>query len=133
MKSSRADAVRRVSMLMTNPKFHRDMAEHNVVNEDGEIPMIVTGSDESAVVAMHRMERVKASKIVLATAFDHHVHVVYVTVGEDSDPEPHLVDLVGGMTVRDWFEMMRLNPGCTYHASGSDIMSAASASEYAVA
>lgn len=133
MKSSRADAVRRVSMLMTNPKFHRDMAENNVVNEDGEIPMIITGSDESAVVAMHRMERAKASRIVLATAFDGHVHVVYVTIEDDSTASPDLVDLVGGMTVRDWFEMMRLNPGSTYHSSGSDIMSAAAASEYAVA
>lgn len=134
MNSSRADAARRVSMLMLNPQFHRDMEAQNVLDQDGEIPMVVTGSDESAIIAIHRMERVKASRIVLATAFDGRVHVVYVTHEDSSSDASHdVADVVGGMTVRDWFEMMRINPGRTYHCSGSDIMSAAAASEYAVA
>jgi hypothetical protein len=133
MMSSRADAARRVSILMLNPSFHRDLARQDVLDDEGEISMVIAGSDESAIIAIHRMERVKSARVVLATTFDDRVHVLYMKTEDVSEPSHDVVDVVGGMTVRDWLEMIRINPGRTYHASGSDVMSAVDASEYAVA
>ncbi|MBD1541046.1 hypothetical protein G9E11_01995 [Arthrobacter sp. IA7] len=131
--TSRAAAARSISNLMLNPSFHRDLAEAAVIDDDGEIPMVVAGSDEAAVVAIHRMERVGRDCVVLATAFDDRVHIIYMKTTDSSGRAEDLVDIVGGITVRDWLEMMRLNPGRTYHTSGSDIMSAMNSSEYALA
>lgn len=131
--TSRAAAARSISNLMLNPSFHRDLAKADMLDSDGEIPMVVVGADEPAVVAIHRMERVDRDRVVLATAFDSRVHIIYMKTTESSGSSGDLVDIVGGITVRDWLEMMRVRPGCTYHASGSDIMSAMNASEYAVA
>lgn len=132
MMSSRAEAARTISNLMSNPAFHRDLAQAAVMDDDGEIPMVVAGSDESAVLAIHRMERVNRNEVVLATCFDERVHVIYMKTTNTSGTSRDLIDIVGGITVRDWFEMMRLNPGRTYHTSGSDIMAAVNSSDYAV-
>lgn len=132
--SSRTEAARHVSALMLNPEFHRDLAGQDLLNENGEIPMVVAGADESAVVTLHRMERIKATRVVVVTYMDERIAVIVMKTVTASESKKELVDVVGGMTVRDWIEMMRLNPGaCTYHASGSDIMSAVNASEYAIA
>lgn len=134
MSVTRADVARSVSMLMLNPKFHRDLERKAVADADGDFPVLVAAPDEPAVVALHRAERMKIEYIVLVTAFDGRVHVCHMRGGrmkKDGAEDP--VDLVGGVTVRDWIMMMRENPRSSYVATGSDIMAAVSASEYAVA
>lgn len=133
--SSRAIAAGYVSSLMINPTFHRDLAAKDLLDADGEVPLVVAGADESAVITIHRMERTKASKVVLATYMDGNINIVVMkaeVVDRSAADAIKAMDVVGGVTVRDWLQMINEDRAPAYHASGSDIMSTVDASTYAV-
>lgn len=120
--ATRAEIARRVSILMARPQFYRDLVEMGGLDEDGEIPMIVAGEDESAVVTLHRLEALHVEDVILATTNGPNtVSTIGVRCREVETASSDSIDLVGGMTVRDWLDMVKGQPGASFTSSGSDI------------
>lgn len=133
--AARADIARKVSSLMSRPQFYRDLVEMGGLDEDGDVPMVVAGEDESATLTLHRLESLNIERVILATTNGPTtIHMVGLLNRESDEPSESSIDLIGGMTVRDWLDMAKTHPGSTYTASGTDIfIPSADSSLYSVA
>lgn len=117
----RAEIAHAFSMLMLDPDFMDQFEAYDAVDSDGDVPVIVAAPDESAIITLHRFERVHAASVLLVTEFDENIYVLQMHHVASSGDQA-TVDLVSGQTVREWIELMRSRPGLAYSANGSDIM-----------
>lgn len=133
--ATRATIARMVSTLMAKPQFYRDLVEMGSLDDDGDIPMVIAGEDESAIITMHRLEALHVEDVVLATSSGPTtVNMIGLRCQEVSEPSSDAIDLMSGMTVRDWLDMVKVHPGNSFTASGSDIfIPSANPNQYAVA
>lgn len=134
--AERARIATQISLLMAQRSFYSDLIAKDALDTDGTIPLIVASEDESAVVAMHRFDRTGLEKVILATNVgDSAIQIVGLRKREDEDspPESPPIDIVGGVTVRQWITLMQEDPGRGYTMTGSDVMPFAESSLYATA
>ncbi|MFC7860706.1 hypothetical protein ACFQ9D_12050 [Arthrobacter koreensis] len=122
--SARSRIARSVAMLMADADFVDDLVSRNVLDADGEIPIVIASENESAILTVHRIERVQADRVILVTdAGPNKLGIIQLKKSPASRSDGDAVaDLVSGMTVRDWLDMARMKPGHSFVISSEGLL-----------
>lgn len=120
--------VRLIDSAMRSPLFTDYLvARPEVRNMRGQYTIVTCGPDEPAAEVFRRVSRYPHSVVLATAATD--VHAVAVaprpgdgTRGREREPAAEdVVELVPGMTARDWLGLIRFNPGQEYGIPDGDV------------
>jgi len=117
---ARAKIAAQFSLLMRDPKFFARAEKVIPKDSDGEFTVIIAASFESAALTIHRMEQVGESEATLVTDLDDMLDITSFQGRRGNGIAADTVDVPGGMTVREWLEMVKENKHRAFGAHGSE-------------